>query len=227
VAHQWKQPLNALSMYGDLMKIDFDEGRVDKAYVEEMLDGVNTQIEHMITTLGEFRNFFRPNSSVVEFNLSKLVNSVLLLVKDEFLKNTITIESYIDEKMVLKGNENEFKHLILNIINNAKDAFNEKELENRLITIRAINEKEHLILSIEDNAGGINENIITSIFEAHVTTKEKGKGTGIGLYMSAQIVQKMKGSIEVDNYGAGARFKIELPLPYLSSSSEKWSLKIL
>jgi signal transduction histidine kinase len=212
VAHQWKQPLNALSMYGELMKSDFNEGLVDKVYVEDMLAGVNTQIEHMITTLGEFRNFFRPNSEVVAFNLLEVINSVLLLVKDEFMKNTINIEVKIDEKLSLKGNENEFKHLILNLINNAKDAFKENKIKNRRIIIEAYFEKSNLILSVQDSAGGISEAVIDSLFEANVTTKAKGKGTGIGLYMSAQIVEKMQGKIWVENKNEGACFKIKLPL---------------
>ena len=212
VAHQWKQPLNALSMYGELMKSDFDEGLVNEDYIKEMLDGVDTQINHMTTTLGEFRNFFRPNGEVVEFNLLEVINSVLFLVRDEFMKNTITIELNIDEEIRLKGNENEFKHLILNLINNAKDAFKDKEIKNRLIVIKAYREDSSVIITVEDSAGGINEAVIDSLFEANVTTKEKGKGTGIGLYMSAQIVQKMQGKIWVENINDGACFKIKFPL---------------
>lgn len=86
VAHQWKQPLNALSMYSDLMKSDYEDGRVDKAYVDEMVEGVQTQIEHMTNTLSEFRDFFRPNTDIRVFNLRDVISSVQFLVKDEFLK---------------------------------------------------------------------------------------------------------------------------------------------
>ena len=209
VAHQWKQPLNALTMYSDLFKSDFEEGNVDKAYVNDMLEGVHTQIEHMIHTLSEFRNFFRPNTSVVHFNLLENIKGVLFLVKDEFLKNSIVLEIDINKKLVLTGNENEFKHLILNIINNAKDAFNERKTENRLISIKAFMRKDNnLGIEIKDNAGGIPEEVIEHIFEANVTTKDKDKGTGIGLYMSEQIVEKMGGKIKVFNTGEGACFEI-------------------
>ena len=210
VAHQWKQPLNALTMYSDLLHSDFEEGNVDKAYIDEMLEGVQVQIDHMTTTLGEFRNFFRPNSAVSTFELLQLVNSVLFLVKDEFMKNSITVDIQIDKTITLEGNENEFKHLILNIINNAKDAFNEQKIKHRHIIIESHQDSDFVRLNIQDNAGGIPENVIEHIFEANVTTKEAGKGTGIGLYMSAQIVEKMNGTIAVANVDNGASFTISL-----------------
>ncbi len=208
VAHQWKQPLNALTMYADLLHSDFEEGNVDKVYIDEMLEGVHVQIDHMTTTLGEFRNFFRPNAAITAFNLGKIVQSVLFLVNDEFIKNNITVDVEIDKDILLEGNENEFKHLILNIINNAKDAFNEKGLNERHIVIEALQDTETIILTIKDNAGGIPVDVIDHIFEANVTTKAPGKGTGIGLYMSIQIVEKMNGTITVANAEEGACFTI-------------------
>ncbi len=212
VAHQWKQPLNALSMYADLLKADFDEGRVDKAYLEEMLEGVNTQIEHMVVTLREFRDFFRPNKQSSHFMLLDIVESVRLLVKDEFLKNNIEVQVEIEPSLTIIGNANEFKHLILNIINNAKDAFNEQGIDQRLIMIRAKGTEQGVSLQIEDTAGGIDARVLGKIFEANVTTKQEGKGTGIGLYMSAQIVEKMQGRISVENINKGACFTITLPV---------------
>ena len=212
VAHQWKQPLNALSMYLDMMKNDFDSGIVDRAYINEMQKGTHSQITHMTTTLSEFRNFFRPNTDIVEFNLLTVINSVLLLTKDEFLKNQINIEVDVDANISIKGNENEFKHLVLNIINNSKDAFNEKEVESRNIFIRAIKSESAVNIEIEDSAGGIPKDAIERVFEANFTTKSLGKGTGIGLYMSSQIVEKMDGRISVKNINDGACFYISFSI---------------
>jgi signal transduction histidine kinase len=212
VAHQWKQPLNALSMYLDLMKEDFDDGIVDRAYIDDMQKGTHSQITHMTTTLSEFRNFFRPNRDIVEFNLLSVINSVLLLTKDEFLKNQINIDVDVDAKISIKGNENEFKHLILNIINNSKDAFNEREVETRNIFIRATELERAVNMEIEDSAGGIPKNIIERVFESNFTTKSLGKGTGIGLYMSSQIVEKMGGRLSVRNINDGACFYISFSI---------------
>ncbi len=210
VAHQWKQPLNALSMYGDLFKDDFKDGVVNEEYVQDMLDGVQVQIDHMTTTLSEFRNFFRPNTEVIDFNLENNINSVLLLVKDEFIKHQISIDVEIDNTIFIHGNENEFKHLVLNIINNAKDAFNENNIKDRWISIKAKQTKNKIKIEIQDNAGGIPLHVIDKIFEANITTKTVGKGTGIGLYMSKQIVEKMGGEISAKNIDNGVCFYIEL-----------------
>jgi len=210
VAHQWKQPLNALSMYGELLKDDFKDGVVDKKYVEEMLDGVSTQINHMTTTLSEFRNFFRPSKEIINFNLQKNINSVLFLVKDEFMKHSISLHVEVADSININANENEFKHLILNIINNAKDAFNENNIKDRWINIKAKDNNKIINIEIQDNAGGIPLDVIDKIFEANITTKENGKGTGIGLYMSAQIVEKMGGKLSVKNVENGACFYIDI-----------------
>lgn len=208
VAHQWKQPLNALSMYSELIKSDFDEGEVDAKYIAQYREDIQLQIGHMVTTLDEFRNFFRPNEEDQEFRLLDVINSVLFLTKDEFLKHRITVTIESDDTIILHGSENEFKHLILNLLSNAKDAFNENNIEKRMITMRLIHNESENILEVEDNAGGIPEDVIADIFKANVTTKEKGKGTGIGLYMSTQIAQKHNATLTVHNQNNGACFVV-------------------
>ena len=136
----------------------------------------------------------------------------MLLVNDEFLQNNITIHIQNDKEVLLTGIENEFKHLILNIINNAKDAFNERDIKQRDIYIDFYQEDNHINLEIEDNAGGIPEDVIHDIFKPEVTTKPQGKGTGIGLYMSMQIANKLNGSLSVTNTDKGARFLLEILL---------------
>jgi len=209
VAHQWKQPLNALSMYSEIIRSDFEEGSVDQKYVDEFSSNIQMQIDHMVDTLDEFRSFFRPNKEHEEFTVSEIINSVLFLTKDEFMKNRITINIDNEKEIVLHGSKNEFKHLILNIINNAKDAFNDNDIqEKRMITIRLLKDKKGKRIEIEDNAGGIPEDVINDIFNANVTTKEEGKGTGIGLYMSTQIAEKYGAALTVKNVDGGACFTI-------------------
>lgn len=208
VAHQWKQPLNALSMYSEIIKSDFEDGTVDQKYVNQFKDDIQLQISHMINTLNEFRTFFRPNKEEEDFQLLDVINSVLFLTKDEFLKNTITISIESKAPIQIHGSENEFKHLILNIINNAKDAFNDNNIKQRNIFMRLIDDNKSKRLEIEDNAGGIPEHVINDIFKANVTTKEEGKGTGIGLYMSVQIAQKHNATLSVKNINDGACFTI-------------------
>ena len=210
IAHQWKQPLNAISMLSEIAEMDFEEGIIDAAYVQNYKKQVFSQIEHLITTLDEFRTFFRPNKNVVLFDARKAIESVLLLTKDEFIKYTIEVQVEELDKVSIEGIENEFKHIVLNIINNAKDAFNENETQERLISIKLFIKENKKYMTISDNAGGIPESVIEDIFKPNVTTKEEGKGTGIGLYMSDQIAQKMGGSLRVENLGKGATFTLEI-----------------
>jgi C4-dicarboxylate-specific signal transduction histidine kinase len=209
VAHQWKQPLNALSMYSEIIKSDFDEGNVDKSYITQFSIDIQTQIDHMVNTLDEFRTFFRPNKENQEFTISDVLRSVLLLTKDDLLKNRITVKIEQEDPLTIIGSENEFKHLILNIINNAKDAFNERSIEKRELKIRIVQDVKGNRLEIEDNAGGIPEEIIKDIFKANVTSKDEGKGTGIGLYMSTQIASKHHATLSVKNQNNGACFTIK------------------
>ncbi len=208
VAHQWKQPLNALSMYNDLLVSDFEDGEVDDAYIRTFRSDIQTQIDHMTDTLTTFRSFFRPNSTPEDFALSDVVEDVLVLAKDDLLKNTIDVVVENKAGITVHGSPNEFKHLLLNLISNAKDAFIENAVENRRITIRIIGSGKSPRLEFEDNAGGIPEQALGDIFKAHFTTKAEGKGTGIGLYMSMQIVQKHHAKMEVENVGGGARFTV-------------------
>ena len=208
VAHQWKQPLNALSMFGQLLQMDFEDGIVDKAYIDNLLNDTNEQIEHMITTLTEFRTFFRPDKEPEPFGLKRCIQTVTLLMKDELMRNQIEVHIENEKEILITGIENEFKHLILNIINNAKDAFNERERKNRAIYVRFYEEDGNIILQIEDNAGGIPDEIIKDIFKPNVTSKKEG--TGIGLYMSAQIAQKLNGQLYVANTERGAEFTLEV-----------------
>jgi len=212
VAHQWKQPLNALSMMSDMLLDDFNNGLVDQKYISELTHDTQVQIEHMVNTLNEFRNFFRPKETKENFGIKRSLSSVLILINDEFIKNNINIHIQSDKEVIIYGIENEFKHLVLNIINNAKDAFNERNIKNRDIFISFKKDEEFITLTISDTAGGIPAHVINDIFKPEVTTKKEGKGTGIGLYMSTQIAEKLGGKLSVKNIDSGASFSLKIHL---------------
>jgi signal transduction histidine kinase len=206
VAHQWKQSLNIISMLTDILVSEYKDGDVDEAYLEEYRMSLWKQLDHLLNTLDEFRSFFRPDKEKSAFNLSKSINAVLLLIKDEFIGKAITFNVEGDDNIELYGVENEFKHIVLNILNNAKDAFIENEIKPRTIKISFYQKEGNNIMEICDNAGGIPDIVIDNIFKANVITKAEGKGTGIGLYMSAQIAEKMDARLEVQNKEEGACF---------------------
>jgi signal transduction histidine kinase len=206
VAHQWKQPIGIISLKADILKYDYASNEIDEKYIDEFEQSIKNQINHMINTLDEFRTFFRPNKDIKEFDVKEMIEKVLFLLKDELIKNQIVVEVNDYQNFSLNGIENEFKHLILNLINNSKDAFNEKEIKKRKITINLLADDDSKTIEVLDNAGGIPEDIIEDIFKANITSKDEDKGTGIGLYMSSQIAEKHNGTLSVENIEDGAKF---------------------
>jgi signal transduction histidine kinase len=209
VAHQWKQPINIINMKIDMLRYDFEDGNVDQNYCDELYNSIIFQTSHMKNTLSEFRTFLRPDKQKEKFSLSKVIDSVLLLVHDELLKYNINIEKNIKDNFIIEGTENEFKHLLLNLISNSKDAFLEKDIKSRKIAFNLFEKNEKIYLEFIDNAGGIPEDILQNIFNANFTTKDAEKGSGIGLYMSKQIAKKHKALLKVENYQSGVKFIVE------------------
>ncbi|MEA3384224.1 MAG: hybrid sensor histidine kinase/response regulator [Campylobacterota bacterium] len=215
VAHQWKQPLNIINMRIDMLRYDYEDNNINKEYCEKLSSDIISQTSHMQNTLDEFRTFLRPDKQKKAFSIPLIIDKVLLLVKDEMLKYKIEIEKDIEENIEIDGIENEFKHLILNLISNSKDAFVENNIDNRKIRFKLYKNENKVILEISDNAGGIPKHIIDNIFEANVTSKSEGKGTGIVLYMSSQIIKKHNGGISVKNVENGSMFTVNIKYPYL------------
>ena len=208
VAHQWKQPLNAISMMIDMLQDDFKNDDVNNEYINDLDESVHLQIDHMVNTLNEFRNFLRPSTKNEDFYINTVVQNIQILMKDELITQNIHFHLQIDQTIQIFGNKNEFKHLFINLINNSIDAFNEHSISGRNIHIRCFIKDKQIMIEVEDNAGGIPKNIINHVFKPNVTTKPEGKGTGIGLYMTSQIVTKNNGTITVSNTQKGALFTI-------------------
>lgn len=211
IAHQWKQPINLINLRVDILSQTFKNGNVDQDYMDKFKDKIFININHMMATLNEFNTFFRPNEQTEVFEVKDMIEKVLVLIKDDFLNNKIKIKINEIEKFSLLGIENEFKHLILNLLNNAKDAFNDNNIpfNQRVIDINILTKDKQNCIEVCDNAGGVPKNIINNIFNANISTKEKGKGSGIGLYLSSQIAQKYNGILKVENLENGAKFIYE------------------
>jgi C4-dicarboxylate-specific signal transduction histidine kinase len=133
-------------------------------------------------------------------------------MKDELIKYNIEIEIIGDINITVNIIVNEFKHVLLNLITNAKDAFNERETKNKKIIIETQKYDNRIELSVEDNAGGIPKEYIDKIFIPNFTTKSHNDGTGIGLHISRIILEKINATISVENVNDGARFTITIQL---------------
>lgn len=207
IAHQWKQPLNIINMYSELLIYAYEDKKLDLTYIEEYQDKVKNQVKHMNDTLNEFRDFLRPNKSKKYFKISVLLESIKVLLKDELNKYNIKLISKIKNDLELYGIENEFKHVIINLINNSKDAFLQNNIQNREIKIEvsSVNNGELIYM---DNAGGIPQGILERIFDMNFTTKEQLNGSGIGLYMSKKILNKHGAKIYVESKDSNTTFII-------------------
>ena len=212
IAHQWRQPLSELSSI--LMYIKFKQSikALDENTMNQKIQEADKVLEFMSHTIDDFRNFFMPKKEKEEFFLYAVVDIVINIVSSTLKNYDIKLELDIDKKIVLKTYLNEYEQVLLNIINNAKDVLIEKNIKNPHIKIKAYEEENHVILTIEDNGGGVLVEPKGKIFEPYFTTKEHSKGTGIGLYMSKIIVDKnMKGKLRVRNTNQGAKFVISIP----------------
>lgn len=209
-AHQWMQPLSVIRMLIQDLELKSGFNTLQKEDIKKASKDTYAQIDHMQETLYEFRSFFRINKKTENVNLEKTIKATLELVKDDLNINKIetTLESsYSKNVEVIKK---EFKHVLINILNNAKDAFVSNIIENRKISIFIFEENSKVKIQIHDNAGGIDENIIKHIFDINISSKEEDKGTGIGLYISKMIIHKINGEIEVENKDKGSCFTISL-----------------
>ena len=212
IAHQWRQPLNALSLANQLLVVKYKLGKLDDKVVDSFNQKSKKLIKHMSTTIDDFRNFFRSDKEKKRFCINESVDKVLSMTKSMIEVDNISIDFATQELYYTDGYPNEFSQAILNLINNAKDALIESVSENKQIYI-FIEEKEELIyIYIDDNAGGVPEEIIDKIFDPYFSTKENKNGTGLGLYMVKMIiVDHLHANITVSNTKEGARFTISVP----------------
>ena len=213
IAHQWRQPLNNLSLIIQNIGFTYDNDGLTKETLQETIDKSKIIINSMSNTIDTFRNFFEPTKDKNLFKIAHSIDNTLVILSSTLKFHNIELIKEITNDVEIYDYENEFSQVLLNIITNAKDALVSNKIEKPIIKINISKVENNLIVKIKDNANGINEKIIANVFEPYFTTKGKGNGTGIGLYMSKLIIEKnMNGKLEVENDEKGAIFKITLPL---------------
>lgn len=211
IAHQWRQPLNSLGLLIQDIGHAHRYGELTGDYLEKSIkEGMKT-INFMSRTIDDFRNFFRTDKEKKPFRPKEVLDMVLSFIGDSFRNNAIEIKVFNDGNTEVEGYPNEYSHALLNILSNAKDILIERGIKEPGVIIRLCNENGRSVITIEDNAGGIKEDIIDKIFDPYYTTKKQGEGTGLGLYMSKMIIEKnMGGKLTARNTAAGAEFRIEV-----------------
>jgi signal transduction histidine kinase len=207
IAHQWRQPLSAVAVIVQDLEDSYTEGELDDDYLNNSIDKVMDQLQYMSRTIDDFRNFFSPNKQPLIFSIKHVVNKLLRFTEVSFRHSNIEVELEIQADPHIEGFPNEYSQVVLNIMNNAREILKKNRKVNRVVKICLKEENEKSVLTISNNGGKIQRELLPKIFEPYFTTKEEG--TGLGLYMSQTIIEKnMKGKLLVSNIKDGAEFKI-------------------
>jgi len=219
IAHQWRQPLNIISVTSTGVLFKNDLGKLEKDFVNDAMSNINNSVQHLSQTITDFRDFFNPNKKRGQFFIKQTFEKTFKLLESQFKTSGIIIIKNIDDIDSI-GFENELIQVFINILNNARDELVKIKKEKKFIFIDVFKENDNLQIVIKDNAGGIPEKIKDKIMDSYFTTKEDFNGTGIGLYMCKIIISEhMNGYIKANNVEFeyegniyfGAEFRIVLP----------------
>ena len=214
IAHQWRQPLSELGItIYKMKKIFFDESKRREEDFLKSYEHSKLVIQKMSNTIEDFRNFFNPNLEKESFLVDDAISDTLRMMEGTIHRHGLHIEVNCIKKAQINGYLSQFSQVLVNLINNSKDAYKAKGIEEKRIVITVdIDNKKQVVVLFEDFAGGINKSVIDKIFYPYFTTKHSSSGTGLGLYMSKMIIENsMNGEISVENRNGGATFKIVIP----------------
>jgi len=207
IAHQWRQPLSAISAASGSISLKAKREKLDNNIAIELSGKISQYSQHLSATIEDFRNFFKDKKTKEKTSLEQLVLKSLNIVAHSLENKQISLITEFKNKIEIETYANEVQQVLLNIIKNAEDILIEKNIEKPQITIKV----DSMTITISDNAGGIDELIIEKIFEPYFSTKTEKDGTGLGLYMSKTIIeQHCKGKLSATNTEEGALFSIEL-----------------
>lgn len=211
IAHQWRQPLTAISATTNNLMFKLAMDKLDKKEFETEIELIAGYSQHLSQTIDDFRGFFKENKEKGICTLAEIVNSVLDISRVSIENKNITLNRNFRCNKPLNTYPSELKQVVLNLIKNAQDVLIDKEIKNPTITIEvSCEEKTHLLI-VKDNAGGVSKDIIEKIFEPYFSTKKEKDGTGLGLYMSKTIIEEhCGGKLTVTNDEFGAVFEITL-----------------
>jgi PAS domain S-box-containing protein len=210
IAHQWRQPLNVLGLNIQRLMLFYEMGDFSSAFLQTSTDDAMKLIKHMSQTIDDFRNFFKSDKEKTDFSVNQAIQLTISLVQDGLKSNHVEIVTHSDGDPLINGYYNEFCQVLLNILQNARDAIVERKIAAGKVSIASGVENGMTVITITDNAGGIPEEILGRVFEPYFSTKGV-QGTGIGLFMSKNIIEtNMGGRIAVRNTTHGAEFRIEV-----------------
>jgi signal transduction histidine kinase len=211
IAHQWRQPLAAISATSSTIELKANRNKLDNNDIQKKAHAISHYSQHLSKTIDDFRNFFKPNKEKTETTYDEIISSVLGIMETSLKNKNIHLIKNLNCHDTFSTYPSEIKQVILNLITNAEEALLETMVEEPYIKIVTYIEEDQYILEVSDNAGGISAKNIEYIFDPYFSTKEGKDGTGLGLYMSKTIIEEHCGGIlSVSNDENGAVFKIYL-----------------
>ncbi len=212
IAHQWRQPIAGIAMDANNMMLDIAFETFDATTAEGYAKDILDQTQHLSKTIDDFRNFFKPDKSVVSVHLEDIMNETLNIVKESLANNGIAIKTLYASEAVVDAYPRELMQVFVNIINNAKDSLLSNHTKNALIDIHIYDEESYVCTKVCDNGGGITETVLPKLFDPYFSTKDEKTGTGLGLYMSKMIIEEhLHGIIDAsNNEDGGACFQVRL-----------------
>ncbi len=214
IAHQWKQPLNALSIILDAIQDDWDFNELNQESLNNKITSCKELIFSMNSTINDFRSFFQEKQDYDVFNIREVMEKAVRFTEYRFRQENISMDFSVRDECLLNGSSNQLLQVVLIILNNAFDAFKNNKNKKRSVSFihKIANNQSQIIIT--DNAGGIPEKVMEKIFISHFSTKSVNENSGIGLYLAKMIIEyKFKGEISVFNDNEGAVFSIKIPLP--------------
>ena len=215
IAHQWRQPLSIISTIASGMKLKKEMNILEDKDFFDFTNKIVEKTNLLSTTIDEFRDYLKESHSKKEILIQERVQMAIKIIEPSFSINNIKIvEDYMEkEPIFFELISGELLQVLISILNNAKEAFIDSDIKNKILKYSVKREKNQFFIIIEDNAGGIPIDIIDKIFNPYFTTKHQNQGTGIGLYNSYNIVTKhLQGKLYAKNTYDGVRFVIELPI---------------
>ncbi|MDD3168565.1 MAG: ATP-binding protein [Eubacteriales bacterium] len=211
ISHQWKQPLNTINLVLLNLYEDYQLKELTDEEFKSTIDKLMHIVRNMSETIKDFTDFLKPTREITEFDLKESVDLALNLMEASLKYHRIAVEVEVGKGLTLMGYQNEFSHVLFNVLNNARDAILESNVKHRLIQIRGWLAGRTVLLEITNRGDPIPENTLENIFEPYFTTKNEKDGTGIGLYISRIIIeQRMNGRIELENVDSGVCCRISV-----------------
>ena len=212
IAHQWRQPLSYISTVASSMSLQKEMGILKDEDFFNNIKNIIDKTKYLSETIDTFRNFIEKDKEIKKISLNKVISDTINIIGKSLEHENIILNIELKKEYFYNGIQGELSQVLLNLFNNSKDAFHNKDIQDKTINVSVDEKDETIEIIVADNAGGIKDDIISKIFDPYFTTKHKSQGTGIGLYICKDIIEKRhNGKLSAKNYNDGAKFTITLP----------------